>query len=130
MATDKKQTKSFGTNLEGIAGQGLNNLVRKTTEQANIPDITEPVKIIDKVDKPKDKNKIYNEETGLFDDRTTIVVEHGLYDKIADIAYLERLTIKDILNEAMKRVVKEYELKHGTIPQRPPAIKRGPKPKK
>jgi hypothetical protein len=51
--------------------------------------------------------------------RATFIIKKELLEKIKDIAYWERVLIKDIINLAMEETIKNYEKVNGTIASRP-----------
>jgi hypothetical protein len=50
--------------------------------------------------------------------RATLVVREDLMEAIRNIAYWDRLKIKDIFEDMMRDKIAEYEKKHGKIRQR------------
>ena len=49
------------------------------------------------------------------DIRKTFIVDASLTQKIIDIAYWDRLTVKDALKKAMQDYVDKYEKKNGPV---------------
>ncbi len=47
--------------------------------------------------------------------RATFIVNEVLLEKIKAIAYWDRESIKDVLNNALEGAIKKYETKNGTI---------------
>ena len=47
--------------------------------------------------------------------RATFIVEEEILEKIKGIAYWDRLSIKDTINNALKETVKRWEAKNGTV---------------
>lgn len=51
--------------------------------------------------------------------RTSLIVNDELWAKIKEVAFLETLTMKEIVDLALRMVVERYEAKHGTIKPQP-----------
>lgn len=47
--------------------------------------------------------------------RATFIVNEETLDKLKGIAYWDRLLIKEVVNQALDRAVKDYEKKNGTV---------------
>lgn len=51
--------------------------------------------------------------------RTSLIVNDELWAKIKEVAFRETLTMKEIVDLALRMVVERYEAKHGTIEPKP-----------
>lgn len=51
--------------------------------------------------------------------RTSLIVNDELWAKIKEVAFRETLTMKEIVDLALRMVVERYEAKHGTIEPQP-----------
>lgn len=51
--------------------------------------------------------------------RTSLIVNDELWAKIKEVAFKETLTMKEIVDLALRMVVERYESKHGTIKPQP-----------
>lgn len=51
--------------------------------------------------------------------RTSLIVNDELWAKLKEVAFRETLTMKEILDLALRMVVERYEAKHGTIEPKP-----------
>ena len=66
--------------------------------------------------KPEKKysRKVYRK--GVYQgDRTTIIMDPGLHNDLSEIAFWDHTSIKELVNEAMKEVVKKYIKIHGEL---------------
>lgn len=55
-------------------------------------------------------------------DRTSLIINKAKWAKIKEIAFIETLTMKEIVELALDLVIERYELKHGEVtphPERP-----------
>ena len=60
------------------------------------------------------KKGLKNDET-----RATFIVREDLLEKLKAVAYLDRLNIKDVINEALDRYVGAYERQNGELKEIP-----------
>lgn len=107
-------------------GKGLAGLM--PTEKNHIPQ-KETTRIPDK-GKAVDISKIPNiilRKNGTFETRVTLVMEEHLHEKIKYLSFHERLTIKEITNEAIKKYIDDYETKNGELSPIPENRKRDKK---
>jgi hypothetical protein len=105
--------KNFSNSISQAAkGGGLSNLI-PTTETSTEQDI--PEQINNKGRKPrqdKDNKKASSAERGTKpgEMRKTYLVSIDVADDLEAIAYWERETIKDVINQALSNYIKEYAL--------------------
>lgn len=114
---------------------GLNSLLGGVTEEPKkveeTPQKKEPVKkVIEPVEETIEPTIQYEKEnqnatriisstsqlgTKENETRATFIVNETLLEKIKAIAYWERESIKDVLNNALESSIKKYETKNGPI---------------
>jgi len=97
--------KDIKTGLEGLLG---------STEEGKFKKSTIPY-VIKKGRKPR-SDKIPPEEK---DKRATFLVKKRHLQNLKDIAYWDRLTIKEVLATALEEYFTRYEKKHGEIKPKP-----------
>jgi len=59
--------------------------------------------------------KSSQEGTKANETRATFIVNEDTLERLKRIAYWDRLLIKEVVNQALERAVKDYEKKNGTI---------------
>jgi hypothetical protein len=74
---------------------------------------------VKKPGRPKTQTKTIEkssqEGTKANETRATFIVNEDTLEKLKRIAYWDRLLIKEVVNQALERAVKDYEKKNGTI---------------
>ena len=73
--------------------------------------------------RPKTQNKVITkssqEGTKENETRATFIVSEDLLEKLKDIAYWDRMMIKEVVNNVLTEAVNKYEKKNGEIKPRP-----------
>ena len=83
----------------------------ETRQFAEMPITVAPVQVV--VPPPEVasiKKGLKNDET-----RATFIVREDLLEKLKAVAYWERLSIKDVINEALAHYVDAYERRNGDL---------------
>ena len=68
-----------------------------------------------RVSQDKSKKRSRMENATANDYRTSLVIDKFLYQQIVQIAGTNGLSIKDVMNAAMRAYIERYEAKHGPI---------------
>lgn len=104
---------------------GLNELLNSKPAQKKSK--TEPVssdsstRLTQQVEnRPGRKSRMEDVSGG--EQRTSLVIDKRLYQQINQIAVLNGLTYKDVMNAAMRNFIEKYEEKHGPLTQRESSI--------
>ena len=53
------------------------------------------------------------------EERATVIVNSGAMEKLRNIAYWDRLSLKEVVSSAFEEYVKKYEKKNGEVKPRP-----------
>lgn len=97
---------------------GLDSLLQPTT--ATDPEAeTQPKKAGRPKTSTRQITKSSQENTKEGETRATFIVKEDLLEKVKDVAYWERVMIKDIVNTALQDYVDTYTEKHKAIKNRP-----------
>ena len=97
--------KNFSSGLNSLLGE------TKPEEQAAEPKETKAAK----------KGIINTSQRGMKENETraTFIVNEDVLDKMKSLAYWDRLSIKDIVNNAFEEHISRYEKKNGEIKEMP-----------
>lgn len=103
-------SKSFTKNVSG----GLNSLLSSGNQQ--------PVKPKAKVGRKKTNTRVISktsqEGTKEGETRATFIVSEQSLEKIKNISYWQRLSIKDVVNDALSEYLERHEKKNGPVKPR------------